>query len=218
MIIHGGFWRSRYDLSLGRPLAADLAGRGYPVWNLEYRRVGNGGGWPATLQDVADGIDHLATLDVDLGEVIAIGHSAGGHLAVWAAGRGRLPDGAPGAAPTVPLTRVISQAGVLDLTGGAAERVGAGAITDLLGGPPARLPQRYALADPLLAAPLDVPVVCLHSRRDDNVPYRQSTRYVDAARAAGADAQLVETTGDHFTMIDPRHRDWATAVHHISLD
>ena len=59
VIIHGGFWRARYDLSLGRPLAADLVARGYAVWNLEYRRVGNGGGWPTTFDDVAAGIDAL---------------------------------------------------------------------------------------------------------------------------------------------------------------
>lgn len=218
MIIHGGFWRSRYDLSLGRPLAVDLAARGWTVWNLEYRRVGNGGGWPATLQDVADGIDHLAVLGADTSRVAAIGHSAGGHLAVWAAGRSRLPAGAPGANPRLRLTRVVAQAGVLDLTGGAAAHVGAGAIPDLLGGPPAEQAERYAVADPLLAVPLDVPVVCLHSRRDDNVPFDQSERYVAAAHAAGADVQLVETRGDHFTLIDPQHRDWRTAVSHISVD
>ncbi len=89
VVIHGGFWRARYDLSLGRPLAADLAARGYTAWNLEYRRVGNGGGWPATFADVAAGIDLLADLDVDTCAVVAIGHSAGGHLAAWAAGRQR---------------------------------------------------------------------------------------------------------------------------------
>src|SRR5690349_23731746 len=83
VVLHGGFWRARYDLSLGRPLAADLAGRGYVVWNLEYRRVGRGGGWPATLADVAAGIDRLADLDVDVSAVVTVGHSAGGHLAVW---------------------------------------------------------------------------------------------------------------------------------------
>jgi acetyl esterase/lipase len=97
VVIHGGFWRARYDLSLGRPLAADLAARGYAAWNLEYRRALGGGGWPATFEDVAAGIDLLATLPVDTSRVIAIGHSAGGHLAAWAAGRAKLPPGAPGA-------------------------------------------------------------------------------------------------------------------------
>ena len=101
VVLHGGFWGARYDLSLGRPLAADLAARGYAAWNLEYRRSGNGGGWPATFEDVAAGIDLLATLPVDPSRVAAIGHSAGGHLGAWAAARAGLPDGAPGARPAV---------------------------------------------------------------------------------------------------------------------
>jgi acetyl esterase/lipase len=208
VVVHGGFWRARHDLSLGRPLAADLAARGYTAWNLEYRRVGAGGGWPATLEDVAAGIDHLGELDVDLSRVVAVGHSAGGHLAVWAAGRGLLPAGAPGADPVIRLTGVVAQAGVLDLTGGAASNVGSGAIIDLLGGTPQDVPERYRVADPMRAIPLRVPVVCLHSRRDVDVPFQQSAAYVAAARAAGADAVLVETSGDHFTMIDPGHADW----------
>jgi acetyl esterase/lipase len=87
VIVHGGFWRARYDSSLGRPLAADLTRRGHAVWNLEYRRVGAAGGWPATFEDIAAGIDVLAELPVAAAHVAAIGHSAGGHLAAWAAGR-----------------------------------------------------------------------------------------------------------------------------------
>src|SRR5690349_6260713 len=75
VIIHGGFWRARYDLDLGRPLAADLAAHGYTCWNIEYRRVAAGGGWPATVDDVAAAIDHLATLDVDTTAVVTVGHS-----------------------------------------------------------------------------------------------------------------------------------------------
>src|ERR1700677_1310495 len=96
VVVHGGFWRARYDLSLGRPLAADLAARGYAAWNLEYRRSGGGGGWPTTFEDVAAGIDLLAALPVETSRVVAVGHSAGGHLGVWAAGRAGLPAGAPG--------------------------------------------------------------------------------------------------------------------------
>ena len=96
VIVHGGFWRARYDLSLGRPLAADLVRRGYAVWNLEYRRVGAGGGWPTTFEDIAAGIDLLADLPVSTTRVAAIGHSAGGHLAAWAAGRARAAARRPG--------------------------------------------------------------------------------------------------------------------------
>ena len=88
VVIHGGFWRAAYDASLGRQLASDLAERGWATYNIEYRRVGKGGGWPTTLQDVSDAIDLLSELDLDLSRVVAIGHSAGGHLATWAAGSG----------------------------------------------------------------------------------------------------------------------------------
>ena len=214
VVIHGGFWRARYDLSLGRPLAADLAARGYAAWNLEYRRALAGGGWPATFADVAAGIDLLATLPADTSRVVAIGHSAGGHLAAWAAGREKLPPGAPGApgAGFVAVTGVVAQAGVLALADCARERVGGTAAPDLMGGGPDELPEEYRLADPVAAVPLRAPVLCLHSRADANVPFSYSERYVAAATAAGGRASLVELTGDHFTLIDPAGADWAAAV------
>jgi acetyl esterase/lipase len=212
VIVHGGFWRARYDLSLGRPLAADLAGRGYAVWNLEYRRVGGGGGWPATFEDIAAGIDLLADLPVSTGRVAAIGHSAGGHLAAWAAGRARLEPGAPGAEPRVALTAVVAQAGVLALADSARQGVGGTAALDLMGGGPQDLPERYRLADPMAALPLTASVLCVHARADENVPFRYSDRYVQATVRAGGTAYLQETTGDHFTLIDPGSPDWQAVV------
>jgi acetyl esterase/lipase len=212
VIVHGGFWRARYDLSLSRPLAADLAQRGYAVWNLEYRRVGAAGGWPATFEDIAAGIDLLAELPVATARVAAIGHSAGGHLAAWAAGRAGLPPGAPGAQPLVAVSAVISQAGVLALADCAREGVGGTAALDLMGGRPQDLPQRYRLADPMTAVPVKAAVLCLHSRADDAVPFAYSERYVAAATQAGGRARLHETDGDHFTLIDPHSADWRMAA------
>jgi acetyl esterase/lipase len=212
VVLHGGFWLAEYDLGLGAPLAADLASRGYASFNLEYRRVGDGGGWPTTLQDVADGIDLLASLNVDTSHVVAIGHSAGGQLAAWAAGRSRLPVSAPGRNPKVTVTAVVSQAGVLDLTTAAMTGVGGNAEADFLGGTPAQVPQRYAVADPIKQVPLKAPVLCVHSRADQNVPFAQSVSYVTAARAAGAVATLTEVEGDHFTLIDPTSAAWRTVV------
>lgn len=212
VIVHGGFWRARYDLSLGRPLAADLCARGYAVWNLEYRRAGAGGGWPATFEDVAAGFDLLADLPADSSRVAAVGHSAGGHLAAWAAGRARLPSGAPGAAPRVVPAAVVSQAGVLALADCAREGVGGAAAPDLMGGGPDELPGAYRLADPIAAVPVEATVLCVHSRRDDNVPFSYSERYVAAALRAGGTAVLHETMGDHFTLIDPASADWQVVV------
>ena len=125
VLIHGGFWKAQYGLDLEVALAQDLAGRGWAAWNIEYRRLGNGGGVPETLDDVAAAIDALADIDgVDLSRVVAIGHSAGGHLAAWSATREN---------PRVPLTGVVSQAGVLDLQ--RASRMGSSTVSSMASRP-----------------------------------------------------------------------------------
>lgn len=212
VILHGGFWRAQYDLSRMRPLAADLAARGYAAWNLEYRRSSAGGGWPGTFADVAAGVDLLADLPVSTDQLVAVGHSAGGHLGVWAAGRIGLPDGLPGARPRVALAGVVSLAGVLALADCARDGLGEDAALEFMGGEPDAMPGPYRLADPMEAVPVPATVVCLHSRADQRVPYSYSERYVAAATAASGRATLVETSGDHFTLIDPAAPDWAAAL------
>lgn len=202
VVIHGGFWKAAYDLSLGTPLATELAARGWVAWNLEYRRVGNGGGVPATLDDVDAGIDKLAELDLDLSRVVAVGHSAGGHLATWAAGRGRHEPWQP----AVKVTAVVSQAGVLDLRRGDADNLGSGAVRQFLGHRPDGGDEAV---DPAQQLPLDVPVWCVHGSDDDVVPPSQSRDYVDAARRAGGEAHLVEVPGDHFVVIDTGSPVWS---------
>lgn len=212
VILHGGFWQAEWDLALGRPLAADLVSCGYAVWNLEYRRVGGGGGWPETFADVAAGVDLLADLAVDTSHLVAIGHSAGGHLAAWAAGREKLPAGVPGAAPRVAVTGVVSQAGVLDLVACAEQLLGDSAAPGLMGGMPGERPDQYRLADPMAAVPIAAPVLCVHSRADDRVPFQISVDYVAATKRAGGNATLHETAGDHFTLIEPTSPDWTVVV------
>ncbi|MCC9144214.1 MULTISPECIES: alpha/beta hydrolase [unclassified Arthrobacter] len=207
VIIHGGYWRSAYDAELGRPLAVDLAARGFAAWNLEYRRAGNGGGWPRTFEDVCAGIDALAPAareyDVDLSPVVLLGHSAGGHLAVLAAGR----TGSP-----VTLAGVVSSSGVLNL--GEAHELGLsdGAVRNFLGCPPESNPQRYRDADPMHSLPLPVPVWALHGEEDTTVPLSSSSSWVDAARASGSPAQLRMIPGDHFAMITPGTKAWDAVV------
>ncbi|MFJ6002127.1 alpha/beta hydrolase [Arthrobacter sp. NPDC092385] len=217
VIIHGGYWRSTYGAELGEPLAQDLAARGWACWNLEYRRAGDGGGWPATFDDVAAGIDHLGAAaqehGLDLRSTTALGHSAGGHLAVWAAGRAKLPPGTPGAGiPAVPLTAVVSQAGVLNLREARELGLSDGAVENLLGVPEAEDPERYRLADPMSSIPLEVPVHAVHGTTDTTVPLSQSESYVEAATAAGATAELVLVPGDHFAVITPGSEAWEAVV------
>lgn len=201
VVIHGGFWRSMYDLSLGRPLASSLVEHGWTAYNLEYRRVGNGGGYPQTLDDVAAGIDALAGVDgLDTSTVVTLGHSAGGHLAVWAAGRPKL-IGTPWSDPAVRVTAAVAQAGVLDFH--TAVHLGSGAAKAFMGEH-----DDSTHADPTAQIPLDVPVRCVHGAADDVVPIGQSIGYVDRAAAAGADAELIEVEGDHFVVIDPASAAW----------
>jgi fermentation-respiration switch protein FrsA (DUF1100 family) len=108
----------------------------------------------------------------------------------------------------VALTSVVAQAGVMALADCAREGTGGTAALDLMGGGPEELPERYRLADPMAALPLETPVLCVHSRTDGNVPFRYSERYVQAAADAGGTAYLRETRGDHFTLIDPGSPDW----------
>ena len=201
VVVHGGFWKAQYDLSLGRPLAESLVGEGWAAWNLEYRRVGDGGGAPQTFDDVAAGIDRLADVEgLDTSVVLTLGHSAGGHLAAWAAGR----DDA-----LVPVTGVVSQAGVLDLVLADRMGLGGGAVRALLGHPAG---PRDAAYDPAQQLPLDVPVRCVHGTGDVDVPIELSRTYVDAATAAGADATLTEVDGDHFVVVDLGSAAWTRTL------
>jgi acetyl esterase/lipase len=212
--IHGGSWSARYGKVVMRALAGDLARRGWAVWNIEYRRVGGGGGWPATFEDVAAAIDHLRELGdsrLDLENVSFLGHSAGGHLALWAASRERLPGGAPGCAPVVRPRRVIGQAAVCDLAGAYARWHG-GAVEALIGGSPQRFPERFAIADPSALVPAAAPVLLVHGAADRTVSIAFARGYADRARAAGGDVELVEIggpAGGHRAHIDPRSAAWA---------
>ena len=214
VLIHGGFWRAAYGLDLMEPLAADLVGRGYAAWNIEYRRVGQpGGGWPGTLEDVAAAIDKLADLaddaELDLTRVSVVGHSAGGHLALWACGRGALAPGVPGADPVVEVAAAVGLAPVTNLRMGAAERVGNGAVVDFLGGSPEEFPDRYAVAEPNLSGGAQYAVI--EGDTDDIV----AERFARPDRP-GTDTSKVTFVlipgADHFDVIDPRHKAWTAAV------
>ena len=222
VVIHGGSWQARYGKVVMRGLVADLLRRGWAAWNIEYRRVGNGGGWPATFADVAAAIDHLDTIDapLDLARCSVLGHSAGGHLALWAASRGSLPPGAPGYPDgvfTPRLCHAIVQAGVCDLAG-AYVRWRGGAARALMGGGPEQVPERYAVGDPIALVPADVPVLLVHGVLDEVVSVELARSYAQASAAAGGDVELVEIAGRagrHRAHIDPRGAAWAAVTQRL---
>jgi acetyl esterase/lipase len=216
--IHGGSWSAGVSKPVMRGLAGDLVRRGHAVWNIEYRRLGRdqGGGWPATFADVAAAIDRLAAVaaPLDLARVTFFGHSAGGHLALWAASRGRLPDGAPGAGPLIEPVAAISAAGVNDLAQTYRETPG-GVVGALMGGGPDALPQRYAMADPIALLPLQIPVLLVHGSDDATVSVRRSRNYARAARGAGAGVELIEIPGEagrHRSHVFPSSAGWAAVT------
>jgi acetyl esterase/lipase len=216
ILVHGGSWHKRYGRVAMRGLAGDLVRGGWAVWNIEYRRLGNGGGWPETFQDVAAAVDHLLELDapIDLEHVSIIGHSAGGHLALWAASRGKFPAGAPGALPQVVFRRAISQAGVADLAGAYRSWHG-GAARALMGGSPEEVPERYAIGDPINHVPLDMPVLLVHGVSDQTVSVRLSRNYAQRTQSAGGQVELIEIegpVGSHRAHIDPRGPAWAAVT------
>ncbi len=214
VLVHGGFWSAQFDLGLMRPLVPSLVAEGWAVANLEYRSIGvSGAGWPGTFEDAAAAVDALAEQpDLDLSRVITLGHSAGGHLAVWLASRARVPEGAPGQSPMVTVTGAVSQAGVLDLVAAADEHLGGGATQALMGGGPTEVPDRYAAGSPVALVPIGVPVELVHGSADRNVPVDQSRRYEAAARAAGDPVTFTEVPGDHFAVIDPSTEAWAACL------
>ncbi|GAA3742668.1 alpha/beta hydrolase [Plantactinospora mayteni] len=209
VVVHGGFWRAEYDRRHTGPLAADLAARGYPVAQLEYRRTGQpGGGWPGTFDDVAAGIAALPGLVEAVlpagrmapGPPILLGHSAGGHLALWAALRA--PAGVRGVLALAPVLD-LAEAYRLDLDGGA--------VAALLGGGPEDVPDLYATADPTRSAAPPVPASIVHGTLDRQVPVEPSRRY--AAGATSTDLRFVELPEcEHFGVIDPLSRAWPVVL------
>ncbi len=225
LALHGGFWREQYDLTHLGHLCAALARAGFAVWSVEYRRIGQeGGGYPGTLQDVSLAAGFLPQLRrrfPALGAgVVALGHSAGGQLALWLAGRHHAPAASGVHGPPVGLAGVVALAPVSDLAEASRLDLGAGVVRDFLGGPPEAQPERYGAASPCRLLPLGVPQIVVHGTEDDTVPYALSRAYVKEAQARGERAELRTLQGmGHFEPLDPRSAAWpvvADAVRALS--
>lgn len=202
VLIHGGYWRDRYDLHLMDGLGAQLAEQGWLAANLEYRRVGaDGGGWPMTFDDVRAGLAATADLpEADNERLVCVGHSAGGHLALLAA-------------TSHSLAATVALAPVSDLHEASRRGLSDHAVHGLLGGPPQVHPDRYVATDPMRLLPLGVRTLVVHGTADMNVPIDLSDAYVEAARAAGDDVTYHRLEGvDHFDVIDASSEAWRGVV------
>jgi acetyl esterase/lipase len=220
LLFHGGFWREQWNRDHLQPFARALAERGYVVANIEYRRVGGDGGWPNTLTDAATATDRLPGLidalepgHIRRDSVVTIGHSAGGHLALWTALRSQIPQGSPGWVSTPPaLTGAISLAGAVDLTEAHRLGEGNGAVAQFLGGSPEDVPDRYAAADPALIGTPPVPAVLIHGEKDDVLHVEMSRDY-----ASRFGATMLELEGgSHMDMVDHESAAWPLLLDALS--
>jgi acetyl esterase/lipase len=216
-IIHGGCWLAAYDLHLMDAMATDLTQRGYATWNLEYRRVGDeGGGWPGTFEDIADGLDKLRdlaeTYPLDLGRLVITGHSAGGHLALWAGSRSCLTAKSPlyRSAPIKP-SGIVSLAGIVDLEHYLVRTEGGcgSAVKDLMGGFPEDVAERYRQTSPVEMPLTGIARTLITGKQDPIVPVEHVARY----REAHPDQQgMIEDRRvggiGHFEVIAPDSKAW----------
>jgi acetyl esterase/lipase len=201
IIIHGGYWRAKYDLGYMGHLCAALTAQGIATANLEYRRVGNpGGGWPGTFADIRASYQFLTQnarkYEFDTRRIVAIGHSAGGQLALCLA------------AHETGVKAAISLAGVVDLQRAYRLHLSNDAVVEFLGGTPTEVADHYREADPMKLA-IAARQWLVHGAGDDVVPPSFSKDYVSAKQKMKEDAQLVEISGaGHFEVVDPRSGAW----------
>jgi acetyl esterase/lipase len=218
LMVHGGCWQTDIaDRRIMNWIADDLRRRGIAVWNIDYRGVDRpGGGYPGTFQDAAAAADalraHAGEYQLDSSRLVAVGHSAGGHLALWLAGRPRLPQDSPLRGPDpIPIREVVSLGGLPDLEEAARSPNGCGneVIGQLTGG-------RFADTSVPRLAPLGVPQVLINGRQDRIIPTSYAEGYAAQMRAAGDEVRvrMIDRTG-HVELIAPETAAWAAAVEEI---
>jgi acetyl esterase/lipase len=210
VVIHGGCWRSIANLDNSAPMADALRDAGVATWNVEYRPVDKGGGWPGTFEDVAAAVDQVKTLaekyPLDRSRVVVVGHSAGAHLALWAAARPRLPASSQlHADAPLPLVGAIALGGPGDLRDFATygDKICGPVIDQLLGGALAAVPERIAQASPVELLPLGVRQVLIVGEEDGVMPAASREAYVAKATKAGDTAEVRVVPGAHFEVIAP---------------
>ncbi|MFF5794527.1 alpha/beta hydrolase family protein [Paeniglutamicibacter sp. NPDC012692] len=192
ILVHGGYWRSRFTASLMDAMVSDLLDGGWAVANVEYRRGSENSTWPEPAEDVALAIETLANSQWAGGPRIAIGHSVGGQLALLA---------------NAGVDAVVALAPLTDITRTRAEGLGDGAVSEYFGNAE---PATYRGASPIHQLPLTAPVLVVHGVQDDRVPVEHSRDFVAAALAARSEIEIQEHAAmDHIGAIDPKLGHWA---------
>ncbi|MGB6243873.1 alpha/beta hydrolase family protein [Gordonia sp. (in: high G+C Gram-positive bacteria)] len=220
VLIHGGAWQSEIGADVFVTFARRLAERGLAVYNVEYRRVGAGGGWPTTFADVAAALDFIPSVKkavpaLDTDDVVVAGHSAGGQLSMWAGTRHKLADNEVGAKPKFRPTHVISLAGPLDMRTAVAK--GDHNIVKALGGTPHQLPERYQMVDPIQNIDPSMPTIAMNGDKDHIVPAVLGQNYVAAAQKAGATSTFIMIPGgNHVSIVDANNPQFLTVLETIS--
>lgn len=226
VFFHGGWWKSEYDLGYAGHLCSAMKNEGIASWSVEYRRLGEtGGGWPATFQDAAVGFDFVATLAknylLDLTRVITMGHSAGGHLAFWVAGRLNIDPHSPlyEPRPQVPLRGTIALAGAvdlrltIDLSGSGTFAHDRQEVYALMSGQPQDLPNRYQAGNPGDLLPFQVPQVLIQGTEDDQIPPELPSQWAEMSRRKGDTATVsIIRAAEHFDVVDPESRAWGIVL------
>ncbi|MDF0605273.1 alpha/beta hydrolase [Neisseriaceae bacterium TC5R-5] len=220
VVIHGGYWQAKHSLNYIEPACLDLQARDYAVWSIEYRRVGQGGGWQTTSEDVLAAINHLEKIAKDYPiptqNIILLGHSVGAQLAWWAASRADQPS-ATFAKLQPKVAGVISLAGVSDLLlldkGHRSANKDYVPITNFLGANPADIPETVKQVSPIELLPLGVKQILLHGDMDINVPIGVSTLYKNKAAITGDHVKFITLPlADHFTIVNPTTSFWKQVV------
>lgn len=221
VVIHGGCWQGWHRYRQIERVAETLKDAGWATWNLAHRQaVDPGGGWPGTFMDVGDGIDFLRQVaeqyPLDLNTVVTVGHSAGGHLALWAAARSQMSQGSDLYSQNpLPIAGAVSLGGIADLEAHYAQdgRLCGDGITLLMGGGPDAEPERYSEASPARLLPLGVPQLLLHGVDDPSVPVAHVEAYSELARQSGDETSLVVIqSAGHFEVMAPTSRQWRESV------
>ncbi|WP_052209498.1 S9 family peptidase [Kocuria sp. ZOR0020] len=208
MLLHGGSWKNSSTLNYMRAIARNMASYGVVAWNVEYRGIGGGGGWPNTFTDVAAAMDHVPRLaqhigrEIDRKRFVLSGHSAGGHLAAWAASRHVRGSQQPGGWPVLRPSACVAFAGVYDLV--YAQQSGHRQMVNLMGGTPAQVPVNYDLASPIDNIPDQVKFTCCHGTTDSVVPIAQTYNYAAMGESKGNPAEtLILLDTDHLAWTKP---------------